>query len=315
MNNGYMSLSNKLSIYVSVLLMVLSPLAVTNRAYAATISFTANTAATVLNSGDKIYMNSATYGANVTVDSVTRAMTGYAWSNDVGWVYFGSGTDNPSGPVSVDTGGLVSGKAKVLTGDYIDFNASPSGANVTAGSTGEYDGYAWSAELGWIDFSGVTTVTGLPTTIPPPTLSVPSNGATNINTLPEFRLGSADVEGDYIRYKIQVCSDSACSSVVRTIDQTASQVGWTSQGSQTGTAYSGGSPRTQYAVHQYQPTALTPSTQYWWRSAAIDPGGTNTWSNWSSIYSFTTESSTPGDVTIGGGGITINPNTRITTGN
>lgn len=311
------SIRNKLGVYAAVLLMLVSPLLVATKAYAATISFTANTAATVLNSGKKLYMQSATYGANVSIDSVTRLMTGYAWSEEAGWVYFGSGTDNPSGAVSVSSCGQLSGKAKVLTGDYIDFNASPTNSYVyVVGSTGVFTGYAWSTELGWINFSGVTSGTGLSTSAAcTPTLVSPSSGAVNVSPLPEFRLGSIDIDNDYLRYKIQVCSDNACSVVLRTIDQTVDQVGWTAQGLQSGTAYSGSNPVTQIAIHSYQPTALSANTQYWWRGAAIDPGGTNSWSDWSSIYSFTTAPVTASNINIGGGTITIYGGSKITTGN
>ena len=316
MRTGISLVGNRARIYAAVLLMLLSPLATTNRAYAATISFSANAAATVANSGKKLFMNSATYGANVSIDSVTRLMTGYAWSEEAGWVYFGSGTDNPSGPVSVNACGLLVGKAKVLTGDYIDFNASPTNSYVyVAGGSGAFTGYAWSTDLGWINFSGVTSGVGLSTGACIPALVAPSNSSVNVSSAPEFRLGSANSSGSYQRYKIQVCSDDACSAVLRTIDQTASQTGWTAQSIQSGTAYSGGAPLAQIAIHKYQPTALSANTQYWWRGAAIDPGGVNTWSDWSSIYSFTTAPATASNINIGGGVITIYGGTKVTTGN
>ncbi len=153
------------------------------------------------------------------------------------------------------------------------------------------------------------TYNGAPTI---PTLLQPANGATAVSLLPEFRMGSADDSLDYIRYKIEVCSTSNCSSIVRTIDQTASQTGWSSQSQQSGTAYLGGVAITQYAVHKYQTTALTGSTQYWWRAYAIDPGGTNQFSAASSIWSFTTGLAVPNQVNIGGGtsiygGTTLQP--------
>ena len=134
-----------------------------------------------------------------------------------------------------------------------------------------------------------------------PTLVLPSAAATGVAILPEFRLGSTDDSNDYLRYQIQVCTTSNCSVVLRTIDQTLSQVGWLSQGAQAGTAYTGGLPLTQYAVHTYQPTALTASTQYWWRGYAIDPGGSNQLSAASVISTFTTGVATPSTVNIRGG--------------
>lgn len=146
-----------------------------------------------------------------------------------------------------------------------------------------------------------------------PTLIAPANSATDINTLPEFRLGSTDDSNDYLRYKIEVCSTSNCDTIVRTIDQTSSQTGWQAQSVQSGTAYTGGLPLTQLAIHKYQPTALTANTQYWWRAQALDPGGTNQWSSYSTIYSFTTTTSaTPNQIDVGGN-VTIYGGTDITT--
>lgn len=114
--------------------------------------------ATVINTNQQILFDSATHHANVTIDYATRQMTGYAWSTEIGWIYFGGGAENPDGPVVADLHGALSGKAKVLdTGNLIDFNASPTGANVTiASGTGAFSGFAWSQDLGWINFSGVT---------------------------------------------------------------------------------------------------------------------------------------------------------------
>src|SRR3972149_4116508 len=71
--------------------------------------------------------------ANVTINLSTKQFSGYAWSEDLGWIAFGT-TDNAEGPVSYnETSGLWSGKAKALnTGNYLDFNASPRNANVRA---------------------------------------------------------------------------------------------------------------------------------------------------------------------------------------
>ncbi|OYW86535.1 hypothetical protein B7Z17_00150, partial [Candidatus Saccharibacteria bacterium 32-49-10] len=148
-----------------------------------------------------------------------------------------------------------------------------------------------------------------------PTLVAPTSGALSVDILPEFRLGTTDDPEDYLRYKIQVCADSSCTSVVRTIDQTISQAGWASQSQQGATAYSGGA-LTQLAIHKYQPTALAANTQYWWRAQAIDPAGTGTWSAHSQIASFTTvAASADNDIYIGGGGVTIYGGTGIKTGN
>jgi hypothetical protein len=144
--------------------------------------------------------------------------------------------------------------------------------------------------------------------VPPdaPTLISPVGGVTGVGLQPELRLLTTDQDGDYVQYKIEVCSTSNCSSVVRTIDQTASQTGWLSQGAQSGTAYTSG----QTAIHQYQLPALNPSTQYWWRAYAIDPGGTNTFGVVSAIATFTTGSGVTSKVMVKGG-TTIKGGTKL----
>ncbi len=117
-----------------------------------------NSTALVLNTGQQILFDSSTHNSNVTIDYTTRQMTGYGWSTEMGWIYFGGGATNPDGPVIADMRGVLSGKAKVLnTGNLIDFNVSPTGSNVKiASGTGAFSGFAWSQDLGWIDFSGVS---------------------------------------------------------------------------------------------------------------------------------------------------------------
>jgi hypothetical protein len=134
-----------------------------------------------------------------------------------------------------------------------------------------------------------------------PTLSLPVDTATGVSTTPQFQLRTTDADSDYLRYKIEVCSTSNCSAIVRTIDQTAAQTGWSGQDTQTATAYIGNSVITSstIAVHTYQAPALSPGTQYWWRAYAIDPGGTNVFSSVSSIFSFVTAAASQGSAGSG----------------
>lgn len=105
---------------------------------------------TVLNSNEKIYFDTE-YGSNATIDNFTRQMDGHGWSQDVGWVAFGA-DDNPDGPVSAAVDGVLGGKANVLNAGTVDFSGN--GAHVVV-SGGEFSGYAWSTDLGWLDFSHV----------------------------------------------------------------------------------------------------------------------------------------------------------------
>ena len=97
-----------------------------SKLFAASIVPIATTSiATVVNTNQQILFDSATHNTNVTIDYETRQMTGYAWSTELGWIYFGGGAENTDGPVIADIHGLLSGKAKVLdTGNLIDFKVS-----------------------------------------------------------------------------------------------------------------------------------------------------------------------------------------------
>jgi hypothetical protein len=111
-------------------------------------------------------------------------------------------------------------------------------------------------------------------------------------------LRTTDADADYVQYEIQICSTSNCSSVVRTVCQnaslpnscSASQTGWQAQNAFSAAAYSAAAliTNSQLALYFYQDPALSPSTQYWWRAYAIDPGGSNTVSSASAISTFTT---------------------------
>jgi len=129
-----------------------------------------------------------------------------------------------------------------------------------------------------------------------PTLSQPAATQTGVSTLPELRLYSTDPDSDYLRYKILVYQ-SDCSTLIRTIDQTASQTGWGSQSQQAATAYSSG----QEAVHTYQPTALTANTTYCWKAQAIDPAGVNIFGAFSATSTFSTTPTTQTNINISGG--------------
>ncbi len=133
-----------------------------------------------------------------------------------------------------------------------------------------------------------------------PTLSGPADGAMNINLLPDLRPRAIDPDGDNMRYKIEICSNSDCSTVLRTADQTVSQTGWITQSGNSATTYASG----QDAIYRVQAPALTANTMYYWRAYAIDPSGSNTWSPASDISAFTTGTGVDGELITGGTTIT-----------
>lgn len=119
-----------------------------------------------------------------------------------------------------------------------------------------------------------------------PTLDLPTNGVIDQGLLTVFKTTATDPDSDYLRYKIQICTDLAMTLDCQTFDQTSSQTGWSGQDYPPGGPYTAYASATQ-AVYTIQ-SALSPSTTYFWRSYAIDPTGTNTWGSTQTPYSFTT---------------------------
>lgn len=94
------------------------------------------------------------YNSNVTVDTATGDVSGYVWSTDLGWIDSDNNGNSNSVKIDLDDG-KVSGLAYVVnTGGVIDFTNYNSNTVVDL-SSGAISGYAWSEDLGWIDFSNV----------------------------------------------------------------------------------------------------------------------------------------------------------------
>lgn len=238
----------------------------------------------------------------------------------------------------IDSTGHSPQAGTALTKDYgtLDFGTSTTEAQGAHNTTNGVMAWTWTNSF---PFSHIAAVLkAAPSNIPPaaPTLNLPVANAANVSTTPQFQLRTADAEGDYLQYKIDVCSTSDCSSIVRTIDQTSSQAGWTGQDQQTGTAYTGSASigSSTMATHNYQSPALSANTQYWWRAYAIDPAGGNAFGAASSIQTFITSSYpstgvldaftranssslgsnwTADTMGIGGGGFAINGNAAANT--
>lgn len=116
-----------------------------------------------------------------------------------------------------------------------------------------------------------------------PTLNEPTDEATNVIFLPALKMTTTDADSDYLRYKIDLCENVAMTTNCSTFDQTVSQTGWSGQDAESSTAYASGTQAT-YTLQ----SSLVRNMTYYWRAYAIDPGGSNTWSNSSLIFSFTT---------------------------
>jgi len=134
-------------------------------------------------------------------------------------------------------------------------------------------------------WSGASPTVSFTTNTPPnaPVISAPATGATGLTLLPVVQLKSTDTETNYLRYKIQFATSADFTQNLQSFDQNASQTGWSGQDAQGNTGYTSNLTAT-YTTQ----TALTPSTTYYIRAYAIDPGGSLTWSSTSTTVSFTT---------------------------
>ncbi|MFZ2026353.1 MAG: LamG domain-containing protein [Microgenomates group bacterium] len=117
-----------------------------------------------------------------------------------------------------------------------------------------------------------------------PTLDSPVNAATAVSRTPTLQTTTTDINIDYLRYKIELCTNLAMTTGCQTFDQTSSQTGWSGQNTETNTAYVSGM-QASYTIS----TPLNYNSTYYWRSYAIDPNGTNVWtSTQAAPFSFTT---------------------------
>lgn len=132
---------------------------------------------------------------------------------------------------------------------------------------------AWSATQNFTTNSSAT----------PPTITSPLDGAIKVGLTPTITLSSTDPDSDYLRYRIQICEDFAMTVNCQTFDQTVSQTGWSGQDAETSTAYASGTTASYTLLSN-----LAPNTPYYLHAGAIDPAGTNTWTSYSSVLSFTT---------------------------
>ena len=205
-----------------------------------------------------------------------------------------------SGPLSSHINATTNLTLRLTNGDegrtiwLDDLNSSSGYATTDTGSTiSSSTGYQYfqyrtiltsSDEAVSANFTAVTldyTSNSAPST---PSLDLPADTATGQILSPVLKTTTTDSDSDYLRYKIQLCTDLAMTENCQTFDQTSSQTGWSSQNAGAETAYTSGTQ----GVYTIQ-TPLSFGTTYYWRSYAIDPAGSNTWSSTQGTpYSFTT---------------------------
>ena len=83
------------------------------------------------------------------------ALTGYAWGENTGWISLNCSNDTSCGAVDYevanDTNGNLSGYGYGENIGWINFN--PTGGGVSINASGEFEGYAWGENTGWVMFN------------------------------------------------------------------------------------------------------------------------------------------------------------------
>jgi hypothetical protein len=137
-------------------------------------------------------------------------------------------------------------------------------------------------------YSGSASTTTVSTTNSPPNApsqDAPASGVQNVSVTPTFLMTATDPESNSLQYKVTIYSNSGCTTVVQTDDESASQTGWSGQNASSSKEYTSGT-QGSFTVQ----SALSQATTYYWQASAKDPEGSNTWTNSAACNSFTTTS-------------------------
>lgn len=190
-------------------------------------------------------------------------------------VVYTSGTDSNTGQ-----GGTPANTSLTTVTLRAEYNTTSGGGGgfvfadgdkATAGTLGTWtDTMVTATPKAYIAFNLKPPANAAPNT---PTRDEPLDGANTGTLTPVLKTTATDPNSDDVQYKIEIATNSTFTTGLQTFNQTASQTGWSGQNSGGGTRYTSGTQ----GVYTVQ-TALTCGTTYYWRSYAIDPLGTNTWS-------------------------------------
>lgn len=96
------------------------------------------------------FINSNLLSSSKVEAGMGENVSGYAWSENVGWISLNSlGCDADSNGYT-DSGTLCGGDNTTTVSHSYGVNVNTS--NKAAGGTGDFSGYAWSENIGWISF-------------------------------------------------------------------------------------------------------------------------------------------------------------------
>lgn len=120
-----------------------------------------------------------------------------------------------------------------------------------------------------------------------PTLTAPFDNAKIASTTQLFDFVTTDSEGETIHYEIQVDDDYSFGSPIVDRDSISNSTQFENQ-----VLPSDKAPFNQGQAMQFTPSVtFSDGTTYYWRVRAQDPSGSNSWGDWSTIQSFTVDTS------------------------
>lgn len=116
----------------------------------------------------------------------------------------------------------------------------------------------------------------------------PVSNATGLSLTPNFLMTASDPDASNIAYRVQIYSNSSCTTLVQTHEQAVTSTGWsgtnTSCTAAPNSCYTSG---TQGNFTVQAGNALTATTDYWWIASAKDPDDVNAYGT-STCRKFTT---------------------------
>lgn len=149
-----MSITKKQITYCFLILAVLVPgLFLVNKAFSSTTSGTIDAVERYAWSENVGWLDFGTSLGNVKVTDAD--LTGYAYGENIGWISLNCSNNSSCGVVdygvSNDGEGNLSGYAWGENTGWIDFD--PQGGGVAINGSGEFTGYAYAENIGWISFN------------------------------------------------------------------------------------------------------------------------------------------------------------------
>lgn len=164
--------------------------------------------ATVSNTSNLVFFTSEIYGANVVIsdpdpdNANIRTVSGYSWSEDLGWIRFTQGVENGGVFMDYNTGALTGSAYVMNTGALLDFTNYGSNTVIDT-TTGVFSGYVWSEDLGWVEFDNTSVQDENP---PVGSISINSGDSYTNSTLTSLSVQAEEVFPDSGVTEMIICN-------------------------------------------------------------------------------------------------------------